>query len=142
MTTIAFDGKVLAADTQYTSGDFVSGYANKIHNLNDGSYLAMSGQIDYVPVFIAWLNGGDKPELPADAQFTAAHFKDGNITEYSSSLNGYPGFTPYACGSGESCALTAMKCGKNAIDAVKVACEMDIFSGGEVTYVVINPYDY
>lgn len=138
MTTIAYDGKILAADTRYTSNGFVSGHASKIVKLDDASYLAVAGCIEFVPILAKWLSGGEKPEIEKDNDFEAIHIKNGIATTYSGNLNGYPSLIPYASGSGEPFALAAMKCGKNAYEAVQIACQIDIYSGGDIELVVIR----
>lgn len=45
---------------------------------------------------------------------------------------------PMSVGSGSCFALAAMKAGNSAEEAVKVACELDVYSGGEITVVQLE----
>jgi ATP-dependent protease HslVU (ClpYQ) peptidase subunit len=45
---------------------------------------------------------------------------------------------PMSVGSGSCFALAAMKAGASAEEAVKVACELDVYSGGEITVVQLE----
>lgn len=137
MTTIAWDGFILATDSQITNGDHIFGYAKKIHKLNDGRWLAAAGAQDFVYAVIAWLNGGEKPEIKDGDGFIGLIIstnEDGDAVahEISQQLRIWPACLPWAGGSGEAFALTAMKCGKGAIAAVDIACSMDVYSGGEI----------
>jgi ATP-dependent protease HslVU (ClpYQ) peptidase subunit len=140
MTTIAWDGFVLAADSQITNGAHRFGYGDKLHKLNDGSYLAAAGAQDFIYAVIDWLNGGEKPEAKDDEGFIGIIIgtdADGYTfaTELSAKLRKWPACIPWAGGSGEAFALAAMKCGKDAVSAVHIACDMDIYSGGKVNSV-------
>jgi hypothetical protein len=137
MTTIAWDGFTLASDSKISNGNHVFGYGEKIHKLNDGSYLAAAGAQDVVYAVIDWLNGGEKPEIKDDDSFIGLIVsvdEDGIATgtEISNKLRKWPACTPWAGGTGEPFALTAMKCGKDAREAVRIACEMDPYSGGQI----------
>ena len=43
-----------------------------------------------------------------------------------------------ALGSGSKFALTALSIGKNPVEAVEIACNLDVYSGGKVNY--FDPY--
>ena len=137
MTTIAFDGFVLAADSLITNGDYIFGEAEKIHKLKDGRVFAAAGAQDFIYAVIDWLNGGEKPEIKECDSFIGLLLTptdDGyDAHEVSQQLRIYPAVLPWAGGSGEPFALTAMKLGKSADEAVTVACKMDLLSGGKVT---------
>jgi len=136
MATIAFDGYVLAADSLVTNGDHVFGHADKIHKLKDGSLFAAAGGLDFVHAVKEWLEGGDKPEIKDNDSFIGLWLVSTEFgydaIEISQNLRKYPACIPWAGGTGEQFALTDMKLGKCAVGAVKVACEMDIYSGGKI----------
>lgn len=139
ITTVAFDGKTLAADTLITNGDHVFGRASKIHHLQDGRVLAASGAMDFIHAVIDWLNGGEKPVKTEDDAFLGILiYPNGSAKEISSQLRLWPACLPWAAGTGEQYALAAMRCGKDAIGAVEIAMQMDIYSGGEVESININ----
>jgi len=138
MTTIAFDGFTLAADTLITNGDCVFGELEKIHVLDDGRLFAAAGAMDVVFAVKDWLNGGEKPEIKDNDTFIgiviSAEDNGYVANEISAKLRLFPACIPWAGGTGEPYALTAMKCGKEAREAVEIACKMDIRSGGKVTF--------
>lgn len=139
MTTIAYDGRVLAADSLVTCGTMRFGHTEKIIKLNDGRYFAMAGSIELSALIASWLNGEtEKPELKADDKCNGIVVSpNGKAFELSNSLRIFPACIPWAGGSGDQVAMTAMRCGKDAEAAVRLACEMDIYSGMPVSAVIL-----
>lgn len=139
MTTIAFDGKLLAADTQITGNDcFVAGYGNKIHKLSDGSYIAFAGSMNAMPAIIDYFETGKEPENK-DVQFECLHIDSTGIAHdyYNNMQKGFA-VIPWVGGSGAQIALSALHCGKNAYQAVELACKLDIRTGGDIQSVEIK----
>ena len=100
--------------------------------------MASAGDYSLIPDIVAWLNGGDKPEILPDTIYMGVLIgPDKQVSEISKELKIFPSCTPWAGGSGESVALTAMLCGKTAEEAVKLACKLDVFSGLPVKKVKI-----
>jgi hypothetical protein len=128
MTTIAFDGKTLATDSLVSSSGIVFGLVNKIHKLKDGRHVAFCGDFAPTPELIAWLNGGDKPELGDNESVGGIVVGPLGAFEISASLRLFPACIPWAGGSGEVIAMTAMRCGKTAAQAVEIACTTDLTS--------------
>lgn len=141
MTTIACDGRVMAADTQI-SGDYIDHHEmRKVVVLNSGAICGMAGYTRVVAPFIEWLNNGcppsEKPKTEDDKDFTALLLKkQGDVTElycYES-----PEFVPFqvgwpaAIGSGAQFAMGAMFMGADAVKAVMAAIRYDVHSGGSV----------
>lgn len=56
----------------------------------------------------------------------------------SKPLRCFPACVPWAGGTGETIAMTAMRCGKTAQEAVELACEMDIYTSGPLQTVTVN----
>ncbi len=138
MTTIAYDGKVLAVDSQTSANDMRIGSAQKIIHLADGRLLAFAGSCSCVPEIVSWLNGGEKPTLfeneSADGIIVSL---DGSAVEINKNLRMYPACVPWSGGSGWIIALVAMRCGKTAFEAIEIACEMDNGSGLPVRHVTL-----
>lgn len=151
MTTIAWDGKTLAADSQATLSDLVcSLHEQKIYTPGDG----VTWTVADTPVVAIGCAGDcgaefelqDKlaeglayaTEFPPASNFCVIAVigrgrvyvigKNKEDARASISLQ----CEPYAIGSGGVVALTAMKCGKSAVEAVDVAIDLDIYSGGGV----------
>lgn len=142
MTTIAYDGKLLAADTQVTcQNSFVAGFVNKIHKLSDGSYVAFAGNMNALPSILDYFETGKEPELK-NVEFECLHISANGIAhDYYNDLQRGPAVIPWVGGSGAQIALSAMHCGKNAYEAVELACKLDIRTGGDIQLCIINHGD-
>lgn len=138
MTTIAWDGEILAADSQAQT-TFKS-RIRKLYRLTDGSIFGAAGLVQEALAVVAWLQGDEKP---TDLQ----NFEGLIITAAGASVLGMrlmrePVLEPfYAVGSGAHYALTAMACGKNAVQAVRVAIRFDPESGGRVQTMKLGKID-
>lgn len=142
MTTIAFDGKTLAADSLVCSGDMRFGHADKIIRLEDGRLLAGCGNPAVLHAVVAWLNGGEEPKFRDGEAFQGiVVHPDGRAEEISGNFRLWPACVPFAAGSGEPFALVAMRLGKSAAEAVAVACEFDTRSAGPVQVVDVKPFN-
>ena len=137
MTTIAYKDGIIAADTQVTDGAFICGRVSKIERLEDGRIAASSGNIFYGQQFIDWLNG--KIEKPVfDQDFNAIVIsQNGSAVEYEKSLVPVKATMPWTAGTGGKFAFAIMHNGGTAEEAVKVACELDIYSSAPIEVVKI-----
>lgn len=150
MTTIAWDGKTLASDTQATSGDVVCSYTEqKIYTPPESGWevcgskvvaLGCSGDcgaemelqellknnLTYASEFLPTFSFTALAIIGAGRAYIIS--KEKGETRASISLQ----VEPYAIGSGGLIARTAMHCGKNAREAVQVAIDLDCYSGGSV----------
>lgn len=151
MTTVAWDGRTLASDSQASAGDAVCTLREqKLFYPRDNEEWVVNGER-----ILAIGYSGD-----CGAEFEVQDLMRSGLT-YASTFNPKSEFSalavagagrvwiiskgtdnahasislqldPYAIGSGGMIARTAMRCGKHAIDAVQVAIEMDVYSGGKV----------
>lgn len=136
MTTIAWDGITLAADSQL-NGDFVCrGGVKKVHRVG-GDIVACSGAMEHIMAFIAWYDprsGVD--DFPSEIKdFTAFVFQSdtGRVMEYGGTPYPWQLFdAPHATGSGSPYAMGAMLNGANAKQAVKIASQLDDATGGRI----------
>lgn len=138
MTTIAWDGKTLAADKMGTN----SGYGFTVTKIfrHKGELLFFSGDMDAGLVMMEWYKAGanasEWPALQSDKDaWSGFHVirHDGGLWKYE---RGHVPFwiedKMYACGSGRDYALGAMACGKTAEQAVEIACRFDVCSGNGI----------
>ncbi|MFI5423053.1 MAG: hypothetical protein ACHQWH_03840 [Nitrososphaerales archaeon] len=146
MTTIAWDGKILAGDTLAVNGSFCRECV-KLHKIDMNTFIGVSGYLEDAYRAVSWLRnpGEDKPELDADT-FAAIIVKKGKAFRLESNLIEMPiKESAHAVGSGADCAMVAMYLGKSAIEAVKIAAIFDINTGSKVTSMpvlsVSNPED-
>lgn len=125
MTTIAFDGKTMAADKQ-TSGGYIEGGVTKVRKIN-GSVYAATGVMEDMQEFFAWIeNGGDKPKL---GDFEALEAKGRNCWWYGEKLVRCKTTLPAAAGSGARFAMGAMMAGADAKKAVDISAKLDPHTG-------------
>lgn len=135
MTTIAWDGRTLAGDTQHS---MFRGNGDKVFRLNDGSLFGSCGQTQDGVAVMEWLaGGGEKPKV--EDGFHAILVKDGKLYSLENKLVHLEQRRPFfAIGSGRDYAMAAMFLGKTAADAVRVAREFDVDTGSEVTEITIS----
>ncbi len=139
MTTIATDGKLLAADGRTSAGDVIlTNAAKKVQRLPDGSIAGSAGAADGGPSAVAALaaalKAGEQPPKYAGDYSILRLLPDGSALYYYDRLDmPIPVSPPFAIGSGKSAALGAMKAGANARQAVKIAAEVDVYTGGKIT---------
>jgi ATP-dependent protease HslVU (ClpYQ) peptidase subunit len=132
MTTIAWDGMVLAADTQGVFGEMVRVTSHKLFRLSNGSIIGASGSVQDTLLAVKWLNeGGKKPELDDFAALLIT--VDGACFRVETKLMLQPIHEVFvACGTGRDFALAAMALGETSREAVMLAICYDIWSGGDV----------
>lgn len=140
MTIIAWDGKTLVADKQSTSIGYAS-TVTKIFLVPNG-VVAFTGDLGRAGLILNWfLNGRctDKwPKLDNSADGVQSIFATGNkLFVYDESSLGF-GFQIEdkfaAWGHGRDYALAAMHLGKSAIEAVEIACILDLHCGKGIDY--------
>lgn len=137
MTTIAWDGKNLAADTLVGLDGSVYEYKTKIEVVKtafETYQFASCGQSQDAYIFIEWLKSGMKDNRPHVSEGFCAiliiNHKQVYQVEHKLFLEHIAGKT--AIGSGWMWAKAALDLGKNAIEAVEYAITKDLYSGGEV----------
>lgn len=163
MTTIAWDGRILAADGRSTSGGvIVQSNSRKIHVLTSRERditLKLNESFSVVAIAVS----GDATArftlldmlmkqkisasmtMPNDrAEFSSLIFCDQKdvINLYKRdrvpSIEMFSVNDIFAIGSGRDFALSAMKMGYGAVDAVEHAAELDVYTGGEIQ--IIEPF--
>lgn len=144
-TTIAWDGTHLACDSQMTHGHRKLMCKGKFKR-SDARHatLAAGGNVDLIDKIEAFWLKSDKPlselKLPAiDPAAQTSTFQllivqdDGVALFYDSDLDSPVKMeAPFAFGSGGDFALAALHMGVSAADAIAVAEEIDIYTGGRI----------
>lgn len=138
MTTIAWDGKTLAADRRVTEGKTICCEFIKIRRLADGRVVGGAGELDVLSLMFDWLEAGgaadDRPTCMAAKSVTEVlevtpkgeiwlHMQHGRVPLVRG---------PQALGSGAAYARAAMECGKSAAEAVRIASKFDAGTGTKV----------
>jgi len=144
MTTIAWDGKTLAADKRATHGGLIF-TVTKIFRIR-GYLVGASGDFDRIMETIAWFSdGADPAKVPPHSRSNDEYVgmlvigPGGLIEKYER------GPLPYriesklhAIGSGRDFAMAAMYLGKTAIEAVEVATALDTGTGNGVDTLMLE----
>jgi len=129
ITTIAWDGKTLAADTLAQTS--VNLKARKLHRLSNGAMFGAAGSCQEIAAVLAWLNGGEKPS-DLDV-FEGLIIEKHGAERLGERLMRLPVFEAFwSIGSGSHFAIAAMACGKSAVEAVRLAARFDPYTGGRV----------
>jgi hypothetical protein len=150
MTTIAFDGRFLAADgLQQREGITIERRAVKLVLGALGVY-AMTGQCGWCPAWVDWAEAGAKVGEcpPADTSTESLLIRarwtysgEGDVDAWPAEMlsNRMPYWaaeaSPSAWGSGREHAITAMDLGQNAMVAVHMASLRDTSTGGRIMFV-------
>lgn len=131
MTTITWDGKTLASDSQVSCEYIRQGGVKKIINKKGKSY-GWTGSQTTCEKFLETGSG----LAPNDVVFEIDQ-KSGKCLEHYD--DGYTvSKPPAAIGSGKVAAMGAMLHGATAVEAVKIAIKLDPNSGGRVQSVKIK----
>jgi hypothetical protein len=147
MTTIAWDGRYLAADTRHCTGGTPSGEAPKLHWGNGGIVYASSGPAAWKQAWVDWCKAGADPN--GDLPVTGLEGHQGGFIRLDTSARvcemldfRLPYFTVapavWAWGSGADYALGALAAGATAMEAVRAAIRWDVNSGGDIDFVDIE----
>lgn len=151
MTTIAWDGKTLAADSQATAGNIISSTGMKkiktpgedeIWRVRGDKILAVAASgdvcatLELVDALKVGLQSNTKMRKGLAFTAMAIRGKDKGFEIFKAAgeeeiaiyeLDEWRSF-----GSGSAFALSALKMGKTAKEAVEHAISLDLYSGGEV----------
>lgn len=156
MTTIAYKNGVMVSDGRMSLGDMIiKDDTQKVFWVNN-HLVGVCGRARAINTFVTWLQKmtdyhivnqevGElvdlvPPALEDDEGYSAL------VVTPSRQVLMYEGNTPIdmgldvpmSVGSGSCFALASMKTGASAEEAVKVACELDVYSGGEITIVQLE----
>jgi len=145
VTTIVFDSKILASDSQMTKHghQIVQGEAVKLFTStsmfkgNPIKGIGVAGVACIAEPFIAWINSGadldDWEDEYEDVQAIIVTSGDTWLYEYSK----YPlkANEIVTIGSGATFAASAVSLNETAINAVRHAIKHDIYSSGTIRYI-------
>jgi ATP-dependent protease HslVU (ClpYQ) peptidase subunit len=143
MTTIAWDGRTLAADRRAHGSGFM--YAvTKIRRTPDGRLIGVAGNVSAVMAMLDWLEGGaeGEPPLPltSDAWSDMIEIDAGGAAYLWGDHGRYRIHDKIAAiGSGMPYALGAMACGRCARSAILVAARFDPGTGTPIDTLSLKP---
>ena len=137
MTTIAWDGHTLAADTRTSHGGTpIDGALRKIfeaHHPQGRLLVGCSGFAEECNAVWLWMTGrrADQPQV---SEFRIMAVDESGFV-FVGSKPGYwaeVGRRPWAIGSGTDYSLGAMAAGKSSVEAVRIASKFDVGTGFDV----------
>lgn len=151
MTTIAFDGTTLAADSLCHAGGMRLGAVTKLWRMPDGRLFAGCGDTAIVELVRQWLENGQDPArrptilheqgfnglliTPAQPRQNRTPPLIHQLDEHLAPMDIASPF--YALGSGREYAVAAMAAGASAAAAVDIAIRFDVYSGPPVQSIVL-----
>lgn len=133
MTTVVWDGTYMVADSQVTQGD-TKDSIQKIYKVKTpvGTRLVgIAGAISTAPDVLALVSQGLDPKalVPEDMQVMIVS-KDYCLMITDN--NSWKQAPPCIMGTGTMAAKAAFALGYDALTAVKVACQVDLYSSGPI----------
>jgi ATP-dependent protease HslVU (ClpYQ) peptidase subunit len=141
MTTIAFKDGILASDSRYSHESFGITRGPKLFRKTVGKrefLLGIAGDAHAAMLFVDWY-GTSNADLykilteMADDNFAVLVWDGKHLSEANRYCRPIEVDEPYyAIGSGAGHAMTAMDCGKNAVQAVRFAARRDHYTGGRI----------
>jgi ATP-dependent protease HslVU (ClpYQ) peptidase subunit len=137
VTTIATDGRVMAADGRTVgNGTILNDRSKKLYRLPDGSIVGGAGDADFLPKAVEELarsiRDEEEPALVKGDYALIRLMPKGQLLYYYEKLLPTVVFAPFAIGSGSAFAEGAMLAGKHPVDAVKIATLRDTGTGGRI----------
>jgi len=137
VTTIAWDGRTMAADRQINAGNTpLRSLQPKVLRINDPDgrpcLIGFSGSVYMYRAWLHWLSGGDEPRWREDDHWSLLLIDHSGYAWVRASFsNGWAphGRRVWAIGSGCDYALGAMYAGASAERAVIIASKLDVNTG-------------
>ena len=135
MTTLAFDGRPVAIDSQVTAGD-LRYEEEKFYRTTDttGRDLVVfgAGTTSHIQRAVRELSEGFDELTKGEYTILVVGLRDNPVAFYHDGLPLDLRRDFLVAGSGGAIALAAMKAGHNATEAVLMACSTDLYSGPPV----------
>ena len=159
MTTIATDGNSVSGDGQVTNDNLIEALDFiKVKRIEGGKrhikpsgfgaakmldcpagIIAFTGEPAQFSLFEKLIDTGTIPDGLNMAKSEAIFVTDDGIFSYDENLVPVKVDAPFAMGTGGQIALGAMMAGKTTEHAVRIACNFDVFSGGKITTLTLEP---
>lgn len=130
MTTIATDGKTIAADSRAVGNFILQGNVNKLKRLKDGRILGTCGELWETHAVAGWLDG--KRDKPKVSEGFGALVLGESLILYRDNLEPMEIPPPYSIGSGCGHAIGAMLAGASPREAIKISIKLDENTGGRI----------
>jgi hypothetical protein len=142
MTTIAYDGRYLAADTLAHRHNTPSNLLTPKIDMCEGFAYAVGGcWLPMLGTLIAWHRAGGHPAAfpnlgDLKGGLLVVELATGRLWVASSECHWLDEeAAPYTCGSGGDYALAAIDCDRNAMEAVQVASNRDLHTNDVIDFI-------
>lgn len=135
MTTVAFDGKVMAADSLQVGPWKCQTPCQKVfRDIGRFALLGFAGTRSDIDPIIEWIERGmSGDEVPDFSEISClAVDREAKTWLFDHSPSPFLLDEPTAIGSGSVFAMGALLSGLNAQQAVEIAAKLDIYTGGEI----------
>lgn len=150
MTTVAYDGRTLAADSMLSTPGWKSpvSFQKVFANVGEFQAIGFCGCASAIEAFLMWIENPEEPGLreallESELLALAVHH-DGNAYLFEGpTRHPLPIDHFHAIGSGSEFAISAMLCGKSAAEAIEVSKKLDFYTGGKVQFIELkNPKSF
>ena len=139
MTTIAYKDGIVAYDSRITEGSFVvDNNCDKMRKVQGLTFFVCGDVAGENALIRSYVNGACTEEDAETAAHSMAWVVDGGIIYRLLTLEGELYIEPQrpgnhiALGSGTPFAIGAMDAGASAMEAVKIAAQRDVATGGKI----------
>jgi hypothetical protein len=122
----------MAGDSLAVSGDLTAGALIKKVWRYNGNVYGMTGQLNDLEVIKQWQLGGCEGEPEFSDDFSAMMLTKKGIFFFDKTLQYHKGANLWALGNGRELALGAMYAGASPTQAVRIACKLNVNTGGPV----------
>ncbi|MDO4708244.1 MAG: hypothetical protein Q4B94_00205 [Pseudomonadota bacterium] len=130
MTTLAYDGRYTAIDTQITRGD-TKYHQCKIVDIDRDTVAFTLGDLSQAMQAVEAIREGNEP--PEGDYSLVVWNRDSGLYVHQGDEDTVPVLTDtYAIGSGEQAALAGLLAGKSAAEAVRLASQVCLYTGAQV----------
>jgi|LakMenE18May11ns_1017448.scaffolds.fasta_scaffold9843852_3 ATP-dependent protease HslVU (ClpYQ) peptidase subunit len=145
MTVMIGDAKrmIIVTDSQVSDEDSNSKNLNvdKVFEIPEG-YIGGAGDWSSIQKVVEWYKNGkkdkDKPDIHADNDADFMVLNEDGIFISDKSLEFYKIDKQDGIGCGQNIALGAIRLGHTVEDAVWAACQVDLYSGGDIKVYSLN----
>lgn len=137
MTVIACDGRQIASDSLMCYGSERAAQPGRKLLREFGRIFAIAGSV-IGKALVHWYMSGahpdNAPRLGGDAHWQLLVVEtDGRMLFFTSAVPyAQPAKAPFTMGIGAAYAMGAMLAGASAKRAVEIACELEVYCGGEI----------
>lgn len=153
MTTIAFRDGVMASDSMASNEGYLQKtnckkiYELECYRTKEPCVVGLAQGFYAGLVFLEWFVGNTGDDVMDNTLDTEDDFEalvaypDGGLYTFNRYLIAYDIDADFhAIGSGAKCAMAAMYCGRSAVEAVEVASEIDMYTGGAVQWAPVQKH--